>query len=278
MVCDGDNRRGRKGARQKCACPAAPSRLWLGGLAGGMMWLAAAAVFSVGCEKEADLLGRDDDGRMATLSPTVHTQEGSIRPVGYQPTQSRESAGAMRTGEGSDRDGQPVRRNGERGADAEAIVGAGRGGPHLTAAGDQGARERAVVDRGAAQLVAMMKEALGAGEDAAFRTSIAIRSLRNQSRTPAEEVEELRDRLAALLNAASTDEGLRFTREVTDATEYTLGATVYLIQRDGFDQYEIYCALRPVDANWTIWRNDDPVRMLRQKRAGGDAIQLVREP
>lgn len=140
---------------------------------------------------------------------------------------------------------------------------------------DNRATSQAVVDPGAAEVIRAMKTALGLSESPEFTTSIALRSFRNQSRTAPEEIDELRDRVLALLAAGGESEGLRVTPAQDEQTEYTLAATIYLIQRDGFDQWEIYFALRPVDANWTIWRNDNPIRMFRQLKSGGDAMQVM---
>lgn len=241
-----------------------------------MLCVTVGAVSIPGCQKDVDLIGREGDNRLAALERPVRSRDRDLQPVGYQPQQhdrgGREPAGGdIELAALPDRAGQQtgIARNGA------AAAGDSAGAPTADERPKQ--RDRVIADRGAAQLIGLMKESLGTDADGSYRTSIAVRALRNQSRTNANEIEALRGRMVALLNAASTDDTLRFTHEVTDATEYTLGGTVYLIQRDGFDQWELYLALRPVDANWTIWRNDDPVRMLRQKRAGGDSMQLVRE-
>jgi hypothetical protein len=227
---------------------------------------------AAGCEKESDFLGRgNEEGRMSALSGSP---AGSAQPVSYeaQNPRPRNEAGAAN----EERATAPVRESSDSAAEESGVTGerqqAGRREGRTAPANVSRA-----IDRGAAQVIGMMREALRTDDIPNFRTSIAIRALRNQSRTSSQEIEDLRDRLVSLLDASSDDGSLTFTREVNDATEYTLGTTVYLIQRDGFDQWEMYFALRPIDANWTIWRNEEPVRMLRQRRPNGnDSMQVVR--
>ena len=95
------------------------------------------------------------------------------------------------------------------------------------------------------------------------RTVIAMRPLRNQSRAARKEVKQLESRLLTLLQQVDDEVGIKFVASETGATEYTLGGTVYVINRDGYDHFEMYLSLRPHGANWTMWQNDSPVRIRR---------------
>lgn len=135
-----------------------------------------------------------------------------------------------------------------------------------------------MIDPGAYTLVAGMANALGEAAARPGGPMVAVRAFRNQSRSTADEIAEVRSRVIDLLQSASTVDGrVRFTIDDAPEAEYTLGATVYLITRDGFDQWELYLSLRPVGANWTVWRNDQPVRLLRQRIARNDGLLYVGE-
>lgn len=131
------------------------------------------------------------------------------------------------------------------------------------------------IDAGSERLVLDIIEAIGEPASPTSGVVIVVRDFRNQSRTPGDEMAVLRERIHRLLAAAGEPRGLRITLDPSAECDYTLGGTVYLVNRDGFDQWEIYFALRPAEANWTIWRNDDPVRMMRQQRAAGDALMVA---
>jgi len=121
-------------------------------------------------------------------------------------------------------------------------------------------------DPGAVALVATIERAIGAEQIATDGTLVAVESFRNQSRAPHDELEELRRRIVTLLAPAAEGRSIRFSGERSEETEYTLGGTAYLLTRDGFDQWEVYFALKPRGANWSVWRNHEPVRLLRQPR------------
>lgn len=144
--------------------------------------------------------------------------------------------------------------------------------PPVTTDANPGAIPAQTLDPGSVRLVNDLLEAIG---EPGAGLVIAVRGLRNQSRTPGDEMTTLRERLHQLLAAAGEPRGLRLTLDEPTDADYTLSGTVYLVNRDGFDQWEIYLALRPAEANWTIWRNDDPVRLMRQQRAAGDALLVA---
>lgn len=131
------------------------------------------------------------------------------------------------------------------------------------------------IDPGAAALVAQIVSAIGSDLRGQDRVEIALRGLRNQSRAGAEEVEAVRSRILTLLEPAGGQTVIRFTEGESPRTRYTLGGTVYLIQRDGVEHWEIFFALRPAGANWRIWKNAEPVRLERiRATAGADRISF----
>ena len=130
------------------------------------------------------------------------------------------------------------------------------------------------VDPGALAVVSQIETALGDDAMRGGPVGIAVRTLRNQSRAAPDEVDLLKTRLFALLEPAGSVRQVRFVEAADDLTEYTLGGAVYLIERDGVEYWEIFFALRPSGANWRIWRNAEPVRLERDRRMAGDAIEF----
>ncbi|MGI9013555.1 MAG: hypothetical protein ACR2GY_04815 [Phycisphaerales bacterium] len=126
------------------------------------------------------------------------------------------------------------------------------------------------VDTGAARLGHVMAVALGfdtpsmVGGTTRHHSEIVLHPLRNQSRARSVEVDSLRQRLLTLLKPAGEEVGLRFVEQATGATEYTLSGTVYVIQNREGESFELYLDLRPIGANWSIWRNGDPVKLQRR--------------
>lgn len=95
---------------------------------------------------------------------------------------------------------------------------------------------------------------------------VSVAAMRNFSRTSSTEFSAMRERLAQLLNSAGEPHRLRFTTDRELSTSYALAGTAYLINANGFDQWELYFSLKPAEAEWTMWRNDLPIRLLRQER------------
>lgn len=96
--------------------------------------------------------------------------------------------------------------------------------------------------------------------------SVRITGIRNQSHATDREFSALRQRLASALSPPGADHGLTFIVD-GDAT-YELVGSAYLISQGGFDQWEMFLALQPVDRAWTIWQRERPIRMLRHPRPG----------
>ena len=98
---------------------------------------------------------------------------------------------------------------------------------------------------------------------------VDLGELRNQSHCSAQEFAGLRQRLAELLNnAAGPDSHIRFVAVAEDPVDYELRGAAYLITARGFDQWELFLALRSAGEPWPVWRADRPVRILRRPRPG----------
>ena len=149
---------------------------------------------------------------------------------------------------------------------AAATLESGRG---LAPTAARPAGPDAAVDPGAARLLEKVAQALEtAGRGAGGLTSIRLGPLRNQSHAGAAELEGLTARLAGLLNRAGRDHAIRFFTDPSEAVDYELRGTVYLITAQGFDQWELYLSLRPAGEGWSLWRTEGPVRLLRLPAAG----------
>jgi hypothetical protein len=95
---------------------------------------------------------------------------------------------------------------------------------------------------------------------------ISVAGLRNQSHATPREFAQLQSRLAGLLGVAAAGSGVRFELMPDAAPDYRLDGAAYLATRGGFDVWELYLRLSPVDRRGIIWRWDDPVHVLRQPR------------
>ena len=217
--------------------------------------LAAAWFAAAGCEKIAQRPGTGPD-----LSGAL-----AAGPDGSRSRPGR-SALADRSSNDDQPDVTPAARGDEVDADPPVI----EVGPELRPTSDDLSQFAAEADPGAALLVEAMRTAIGVDERAVKEVEIAFRSLRNQSRGTAEELRILRARLLAILGIAGEGRQIRFVDEPTEFTEYTLGGSVYLIDRGGEPFWELYLALRPQGANWRIWKNADPIRLEREKKMAGD--------
>jgi hypothetical protein len=133
------------------------------------------------------------------------------------------------------------------------------------------------VDPGAERLVALIVDALDkAGLERRAYTSVGLWPLRNQSHATPTELEALTDRLARLLNAAGSAWGIEFYTDPSEAVDYELRGTIYLITARGFDQWELYLSLRPAGEGWSAWRSPGPIRVMRLPVAG--APQIIMPP
>lgn len=151
-----------------------------------------------------------------------------------------------------------------------------RNGPDVTTKTDDQPTEIEIFrDPGATLLIAEMINAIGLDDEIEPEPLVSLRRFRNQSRSTRQEVDELRSRLFQLFTQASAIQSVRFADKNEADTEYTLGGTLYLIEHDGEEYWEIYFTLKPAGANWTIWRNDQPVRLNRNKSKSQDTITYV---
>lgn len=133
-------------------------------------------------------------------------------------------------------------------------------------------------DPGADALVGSMRESVGlaggSGPGREFRVSLA--GVRNQSHATAEEFAGLCLRLADLLTrsgtAATDGARIRFTVAGDEPADYELRGSAYVVDNAGAGLWELYLALRPSGAGWTVWRARGPVRMPRHPRPGEPQI------
>lgn len=92
--------------------------------------------------------------------------------------------------------------------------------------------------------------------------------LRNFSHAAPREFAAMRRRLCELLSAAGARAAPRI--EFVDAeegpVEFELHGTAYLLNADGFDQWELFLTLRPARDRWTVWEAAAPLRLLRNQR------------
>lgn len=133
----------------------------------------------------------------------------------------------------------------------------------------------APVDPGAEWLVAKLRDVLQAELARADRPTafyISTFSIRNQSKAQCDEFDAMLVRLAELLDAAGSEEGLRFTADAARSVDYHLKGAAYLVTAEGFDLWELYLSLRPSDRAWTLWQADAPVRLLRSTRLRGQQM------
>jgi hypothetical protein len=106
---------------------------------------------------------------------------------------------------------------------------------------------------------------------------VSVDGVRNQSHATAAEFAGLRLRLADLLTRSGTggqDEGgaIRFVLAGDEPADYELGGTAYVVEGEDADLWELYLSLRPLGAEWTVWRARGPIRMPRHPRAGEPQI------
>lgn len=121
-------------------------------------------------------------------------------------------------------------------------------------------------DAGAAAMVEALAARIARSAPDCPPACIRIAGIRNQSHATEREFSALRQRLASALSPPGADHGLTFIADGDAA--YEIVGSAYLISQGGFDQWEMFLALQPVDQAWTIWQGERPIRMLRHPRPG----------
>lgn len=111
------------------------------------------------------------------------------------------------------------------------------------------------------------------------RVRIFVGAVQNRSRTTAAEAEAARMRLAQVLDRALRARGGAGVVLLTEdlpahegESRFRLDWTAYLVTVGGSDQWELYGTLRPWPAGRVIWRNEEPIRLLRSVRPRGPVI------
>jgi len=146
--------------------------------------------------------------------------------------------------------------------------------PEARAAPVEPTAEPIYTDPGARWLVQRIATAIegeaGAAADQPIR--IDVTAIRNQSRVQSDEFEGMLQRLADLLDRAARDEKLEFTADPAAPSKYRIKGTAYMLNAGGFDQWELYLSLVPVEQAWTVWSADVPIRLLRASRPRSQQI------
>ena len=136
--------------------------------------------------------------------------------------------------------------------------------------------QRVPIDVGALRLLDLMRDALDREtfDLAGDAPVICIGAMTNRSRATDREAREMRARFSALLERAADARGSQVIA-FSDDPEYAdarMTGRAYLLVVDGIDQWELWVTLRGDDGAPPIWRNDEPIRLLRQPRASGPQI------
>lgn len=125
-------------------------------------------------------------------------------------------------------------------------------------------------DRGADAIVGQIAKSFRLRyNDTESETRIGLSRLNNQSHASSREFQALRTRLARLLNVSGRSHGLWFEVQPRASIDYELHGSAYLVTVADVDQWELHLCLRPAGGSWTVWRADEPLRMVR-KLQGGD--------
>lgn len=125
------------------------------------------------------------------------------------------------------------------------------------------------VDVGASRLVASMATVLGDRSlPADGATLISVHGVQNLSRSNAGEFSAFMHRFCDVLTNAGKSDRLAFTDDATAAAQFRMQGTAYMINAEGFDQWELYLTLSPADRDFDIWDAGRAVRVLRIARPG----------
>jgi len=116
-------------------------------------------------------------------------------------------------------------------------------------------------------------------------TLIRMTDLRNFSRADQTEFADFSQRLADLLTRAGREDHLQFTfggsvPGTADSAvfHYRLMGSAYLINADGFDQWELFLGIAPVDRSVSVWESVEPIHVLRTPRPGQPQVTSTRLP
>lgn len=75
-------------------------------------------------------------------------------------------------------------------------------------------------------------------------------------------------RLCGILSKAGRNDRIAFTDDADAAAQFRMLGTAYMINAEGFDQWEMYLTLTPADRDFGIWDAGSAVRVLRIARPG----------
>jgi hypothetical protein len=165
----------------------------------------------------------------------------------------------------------------ELGPDAAASMPQVRASTQASGGDSAEARQPAQpIDEGAAALVQSIAVALAHRPvNAQGMTVISLDELRNYSRAGHGEFNHMLRRMARLLTQAGRERRLEFVADDGAAAgsadqrpHYRMQGAAYLITAAGFDQWELFLSMTPMDRDMTVWDARSATRVLRTEREG----------
>jgi hypothetical protein len=125
-------------------------------------------------------------------------------------------------------------------------------------------------DAGAAQLVSLFAAAPKVADSSSRRIKLA--KIRNLSRATDDEFRRMVDRLTAMLEDAGEDAALAFTNDPAAPADFELSGSAYLVVGQGFELWELFLTLRPVNGGCPAWERSKPIYLFRQPVPGGPQL------
>jgi len=133
------------------------------------------------------------------------------------------------------------------------------------------------IDAGAKRLVDAMLASLPANATSnGAPVQVSLNSIRNQSRGSVAEFTAMLERFAGLLNDAADGTSIHFASVPGEVTAFEMQGAAYLATREGFDLWEMYLSLSPVQKPLTLWQQNGAVWLLRQPRPGQPQVLMER--
>jgi hypothetical protein len=134
------------------------------------------------------------------------------------------------------------------------------------------------IDPGAAMIVRSIEQSLaGRAANQQDMIVISVDEVRNLSRCERDEFGLFMQRFAGLLSDAARESQIEFTTATsnTAAAQYRMQGTAYLMTADGFDQWELYLSVTPVDRDFAVWDARKAIRVLRNPRPSQPQITYI---
>lgn len=131
------------------------------------------------------------------------------------------------------------------------------------------------IDPGAAIVARSIADSLADRRTAGDSITINLAAVQNLSRSNADEFGSFVSRFAELLTRAGREFQIVFVAEANAPSTYRMLGTAYLVNANGFDQWEMYLSLTPTDHSWQVWDARNAIRVLRTARAGRPQITYI---